>query len=174
MIDQGIDDLATASERQQGSGQTTATRTILSKGYYIDHLRIIDLHIYLSSRLAGEPPTTMDRLYDNNESKSKCRGAEQTKENNNEGPLAKDADSSRQNKTSQFDSYAILKILLTTSTWRLATRSGTGNQPRESTPKSKENHGNVVYSQMLTDPNTGDYKHLRGVIEKPIWKGKLQ
>ena len=106
-IDRGIEDLATASERQQGSGQTTATRTILSKGYYIDHLRIIDLHIYFSSRLAGEPPTTMDRLYDNNESKSKCGGAEQTKENNNEGPLTKDVDPSSRNKTSKFGSYAL-------------------------------------------------------------------
>lgn len=35
LIDRGIEDLATASERQQGSGQTTATRMILSKGYLL-------------------------------------------------------------------------------------------------------------------------------------------
>ena len=49
----------------------------------------------------------MDRLYDNNESKSKCGGEEQTKENSNEGPLTKDVDPSSRNKTLKFGSYAL-------------------------------------------------------------------
>ena len=49
----------------------------------------------------------MDRFYDKNESKPKCGGAEQTKKNNNDGPLTKDVDPTSRNKTSKFGSYAL-------------------------------------------------------------------